>query len=277
MIDLHTHSFFSDGTLSPEELIAEAQKAGLTAIALTDHDTTAGLVRFMRAAEAVGFHAVPGVEISAEFPAGTLHLLGYFVRFDDSSLEESLSWIRDGRQKRNREILRKLNDMGISLTWDEVAQYAGTELVGRLHFARALVAKGIVQNKDEAFDRFLGKGKPAYAERPRFTPERSVALIRAAGGVAVLAHPFTLGLDLPALREFVRQLTACGLAGLEVYYPEHSPRLQEEYLRLAREFDLVPTGGTDFHGGATPDLRLGVGFGDLNVPEETLDRLAARI
>jgi predicted metal-dependent phosphoesterase TrpH len=276
MIDLHSHSIFSDGSLTPEELIEQACAAGLSAVALTDHDTTAGLPRFLKAAEGRKVRAIAGVEISADFSPGTMHMLGYFIRPDDLPFEERLVWIREGREKRNAEILEKLNALGFKIAWEEVAQHAGADVVGRPHFAQVLLDRGIVKTKDEAFDRYLGKGKPAYAERRRFSTEDSIALIRAAGGVAVLAHPFTLGLDDAGLRALVGRLAGQGLGGIEVYYSEHSSGLQQAYSRLADEFGLVATGGSDFHGALAPDIKLGSGFGGLRVPDEVVEKLEAR-
>ncbi|MBP7830753.1 MAG: PHP domain-containing protein [Kiritimatiellae bacterium] len=276
MIDLHSHTIFSDGSLTPEELVDQACAAGLTAVALTDHDTTAGLPRFLKAAEGRPVRAIPGVEISADFSPGTMHMLGYFIRPDDAVLEERLAWIREGRDKRNAEILAKLNALGFGIEWNDVAKHAGADVVGRPHFAQVLLERGIVKTKDEAFDQYLGKGRAAYAERRRFSTEDSIALIRAAGGVAVLAHPFTLGLDDARLRELVQRLAGQGLGGLEVYYSEHSANLQQAYMKLAQDFGLVATGGSDFHGALAPDIKLGSGFGGLRVPDEVVEKLEAR-
>lgn len=275
MIDLHTHSIFSDGSLTPEELVDQACAGGLRAVALTDHDTTAGLPRFLKAAEGRPVRAIAGVEISADFSPGTLHMLGYFIRTEDSPLEERLVWIREGREKRNAEILTRLNALGFPIVWEEVSRHAGTDVVGRPHFAQALLDRGIVKTKDEAFDRYLGKGRPAYAQRRRFSLEDSIALIRAAGGVAVLAHPSTLGLDDTELRALIGRLAERGLSGVEAYYSEHSNGLQQAYIRLANEFGLVATGGSDFHGALTPDIQLGRGFGGLCVPDEVVEQLEA--
>lgn len=276
MIDLHAHSIFSDGSLTPEQLVDLACAAGLTAVALTDHDTTAGLPRFLAAAAGRPVRAVPGVEISADFSPGAMHMLGYFIQPGHSAFDEKLAWIREGRDQRNAEILGKLNAMGFGIAWDEVARHAGADVVGRPHFAQVLLERGIVKTKDEAFDLYLGKGKPAYAERRRFSTEDSIALIRAAGGVAVLAHPFTLGLDDAGLRALLGRLAAEGLGGIEVYYSEHSANLQQAYSRLAEEFGLVATGGSDFHGALAPDIKLGSGFGGLRVPDEVVEKLEAR-
>ena len=276
MIDLHTHTIFSDGSLTPEELVEQACSIGLSAVALTDHDTTAGVPRFLAAAHGRPVRAIPGVEISADFSPGAMHMLGYFIRPDDAALAERLRWIREGRDLRNAEILRKLNALGLTLEWDEVAKHAGADVVGRPHFAQAMIERKYVGDKNEAFDRYLGKGKAAYAERKRFTPEDSIGLIRAAGGVAVLAHPFTLGLDEAGLRALVGQLAEQGLGGIEVYYSEHSANLQQAYMKLAGEFNLVATGGSDFHGALAPDIKLGSGFGGLRVPDEVVGKLEAR-
>ncbi len=276
MIDLHTHSIFSDGSLTPEELIRDANAAGLKAIALTDHDTTAGAPRLLAAAEGTPVRGIPGVEISADFKGGTMHMLGYFIRHDDAELSGRLQWLREGREARNEEILAKLNKLGLAVTWDEVKSYAGDEVVGRPHFAQAMLAHKYVSSKDEAFDRYLGKGKPAYAERRRLSPEDSIRLIRNAGGVPVLAHPFTLNQSTPALRTLVLQLKEQGLQGMEVYYSEHTPDMVSLFLSMTRDCGLVATGGSDFHGAMAPDIKLGRGFGSLNIPDEIVSRLEER-
>lgn len=276
MIDLHCHSTFSDGSLTPEDLIQEAKRGGITGLALTDHDTTAGVPRFIEAASAVGIRPVAGVEISADSKGGTMHMLGYLIDPAATLLNERLQWMRDGRETRNAEILKKLQALGFSITWDEVASYAGEDVVGRPHFAQALLAKGYVTDKNQAFDKYLGKGKAAYVDRCRLTAEDAVELIRSAGGVSVLAHPFTLNLGTEALDQLLGELRAKGLGGVETYYSEHTREMVESYLKLAVKHDLVPTGGSDFHGALTPDIKLGRGFGSLKVPEDTIDRLETR-
>lgn len=277
MIDLHVHSTFSDGTLTPEELIDEAARIGLKALALTDHDSTAGVGRLLAAAQGKAVQAIPGVEISADVKGGTMHMLGYFIEHDRASLNDHLKWLREGRDDRNREILHKLQKLGFHLTWEEVASYAGEDVVGRPHFAQALQAHGYVSNKDEAFDRYLGKGKPAYAERRRLLPDASIQLIREARGVPVLAHPFTLNLASQDLMKLIARLREEGLEGVEVFYPEHTPDMQNLYLKMAKELDLVVTGGSDFHGALAPDIQLGRGFGNLKVPDDVVEKLQTRI
>ena len=276
MIDLHCHSTFSDGSLTPEQLIDEAAKIGLAALALTDHDTTAGLPRFLAAAANTAVRAVPGVELSVDCSPGVMHMLGYWMDVANPELVRQMAWIRDGREMRNRTMLEKLNALGFAMTWDEVQGFAGEDIVGRPHFAQVMLQKGYAKDKNEAFDKWLGDGKPGYADRPRLTAETAVALIRQAGGVAVLAHPFSLRIGKDAMASLFIELAAAGLAGVECYYSEHSADLTKEYLAMARQANLVPTGGSDFHGEVSPGIHLGTGFGGLNVPDEVLAQLEAR-
>jgi predicted metal-dependent phosphoesterase TrpH len=276
VIDLHIHSTFSDGSMTPEEIAQEARRVGLTAIALTDHDGMNGVGRFLAACEKQGIRGVPGVEISVEFKAGTLHMLGYFVDPAAATLENALVQIRGGRADRNVLILRKLNELGYPLKWEDVAKHADTDVVGRPHFARALIEGGYARNKQDVFDRLLAKGKPAYVDRFRLTIEESIALIRGAGGVAVLAHPFHTGFHKKGLRTLVADLAGKGLGGIEAYYPEHTPSQRQFCVALADEFGLAVTGGSDFHGAANPVLKLGSGFGDLAIPDDLVDKLHAR-
>ncbi len=275
MIDLHVHSTFSDGSLTPAQLVDLALKQGVTALALTDHDTTDGLAPLLREAGR-GVELIGGVEISLEVGKGTLHLLAYFMDPANPAFASALAQIRGGRESRNERILARLNELGLELAWADVAKFASEGVVGRPHFAAALIEKGYVADKDEAFNRYLAKGRPGYLDRFRLPVTEAVATIRGAGGVAVLAHPSTLGLGRAALRDFVQTLQATGLSGIEVYYPEHNLDQTAEYLRLTKTFDLVPTGGSDFHGSLNPAIRLGSGFGGLNVPDWIVERLKER-
>ena len=276
MIDLHTHSTFSDGSLTPTELIEAAAAAKLTALALTDHDTTAGLPRFLAAAaQHGGIRGITGVELSAEHHPGAMHILGYFFDLHHAGLQEQLGNLRAGRNERNRKILEKLCALGLELTWDEVHALAGGDVVGRPHFARAMIARGHVTDKDEAFQKFLARGRPAYAECFRLSPADSFQMIRAAGGVPVLAHPCSLKLGQKQLRALLMELKEQGLAGVEVYHSEHNPSQTKLYHRLATDLGLAATGGSDFHGALMPDIKLGRGFGRLRVPDELLPPLEA--
>lgn len=276
MIDLHVHSTFSDGSLTPTQVAERGRDLGLKVVALTDHDTTGGLAEFLAAARACGIEGIPGVEISVDTKKGTLHMLGYFLDSGNAELQTALTRIREGRKIRNQGILESLNRLGFALTMDEVAAYAGEDVVGRPHFAMAMGAKGYVSSKEEAFEKYLGKGKTAYVDRYRMSSTDSVRVIRGAGGVPVLAHPFTLDLGKKALDELVDQLKAEGLQGIEVYYSEHSPEMVGEYEALAKKHGLALTGGSDFHGALNPMIELGRGFGGLNVADELVEELRRR-
>ncbi len=275
MIDLHTHSTFSDGSFTPEELVEEALFRRLKAVALTDHDSLQGLPRFLKACETAQIRGVPGIELSADYPDGTMHILGYFISQEHDGLNATLTEIRAGRIKRNVEILKNLNDLGVTLTMNEVEAYAGGDNIGRLHFAQALVARGYVKTRQEAFDYYLGKGRQGYSDRLRLTASDCLKLIRNAGGVSVLAHPFTLNLNKTAFAKKIDELVKDGLQGIEIYYPQQNQRNQRQYLALAKQYGLVVTGGTDFHGAPMPDIKLGIGFGDTKIPETVLEQLDA--
>lgn len=276
MIDLHSHSTFSDGSFTPRELAKHAKDLGLNALALTDHDTTAGLDQFMSACSEFGIKGVPGVEISVDVRSGTMHVLGYFLDKKDEKLEQILTRIRSGREDRNKQILAKLNALGLKLSFEEVSAFATEDVIGRPHFALAMVKKGYVSTKEAAFELYLGKGKPAYAERYRLSASDSIAAIVNAGGVPVLAHPFTLDLNRETLRSFVKDMKDKGLQGIEVYYSEHNGEQQREYESLASEFDMVATGGSDFHGQMNPRVELGRGFGNLKINNHILEDLEKR-
>lgn len=265
------HSIFSDGSKTPEELVAEGTTTGLKAIALTDHDTVGGVPRFLAAAESAGIPALSGVEVSAEIDSGTLHVLGYGVDHRNRTLIDHLRWIREGRDDRNREILHKLNRLGLRLTMDDVIRHAGADVIGRPHFAQAMISKGYVRDKREAFDRYLSKGKPAYAERRRLEASATMELIRIAGGLPVVAHPFTLRRSQKELRPLLAQFKSYGLAGIEVYYSEHTSEMQRTFAGLAEELGLLATGGSDYHGAMSPGIRMGYGSGGLNVPDRVWD------
>lgn len=276
MIDLHVHSTFSDGSLTPAELVSKAVELELTAVALTDHDCTDGLPSFLGACEGTGVRGVPGVEMSADVDTGTMHMLAYYMDTENPELVSALEHVRDGRRIRNEKILNRLNEQGLSLTWEEVSDHAGEEVVGRPHFAMAMTKKGYVRTKQQAFDQYLAKGKVAYVDRFRLTAAESVRIVRNAGGVPVLAHPFTLQLDARQLHSCVGELAGLGLEGIEGYYSEYTPAQQEEYLELARDHGLVVVGGSDFHGDLNPAIKLGSGFGKLRIPDNLLGDLLAR-
>jgi predicted metal-dependent phosphoesterase TrpH len=277
LIDLHTHTTASDGSLSPGELVALAARAGLKAVAVTDHDTIDGLDEALAAGSEAGIEVVPGVEISVQGgPTGSMHMLGLLLDHLSPGLVESLARLQLARAERNPKIVQRFNEMGIPMTMEEVAAHAGGELVGRPHFARVLLERGIVRDRGEAFARYLGAGAPAYVAKHRFSPAEGMAMIRAAGGVPVLAHPGMLKLATGDLEKLVRELMRDGLEGIEALYSEHDQAQRNWLTSLAARLGLVISGGTDFHGQAKPDLRLGLGWGDLRVPPGVLAGLKQR-
>ena len=277
MLDLHIHSTFSDGSETPEALVELGALAGLRAMALTDHDNLRGARVFLQACGQRRITGFSGVEISAEVPSGTLHLLGYGIDPAHAGLLENLDRVLDGREARNRQILLKLNELGFPLTWEEVRALAGDDVVGRPHFACALLRRGLVADIKDAFDKYLAKGKPAYVNRFRLSPAEGIRLIRAAGGLPAIAHPFTWQQDPAALEPALAKLQQLGLGGIEAYYPEHDNERTIACLRLARKLGLVVTGGTDYHGAAKPNLRLGTASGQFCVPDELLSPLLRAI
>jgi predicted metal-dependent phosphoesterase TrpH len=275
MIDLHTHSTASDGKLTPAELIRYAKRTGIEVIALTDHDTLSGLEEAAAEASRIGIEFIPGVEISAVYNPGTMHILGYFIDPADPDLTETLSWLRGGRDDRNSQILDRLAELGYPLDHEDVAALAGGESMGRPHIARAMIDRGYVSTFNEAFERYLGKGALAYVDREKMTPEKAIESIIQAGGIPVLAHPQTLSLPDDELADLLDRLASLGLAGVEAYYYSHTDAETELYVNLADSFNLVITGGSDFHGAGMIDTDLGVGRGDMNVPRSIADRLTA--
>jgi len=279
LIDLHAHSTQSDGSLTPTELVRHARQLGLRAVALTDHDTIAGNDEAARAGEELGVEVVPGVEMSSHYPTGTMHILGYYLDFRDQGLCNELARLQQVRAERNQVMTRKLQALGINIEFDEVLRLAGERgQVGRPHFARVLVDKGVVGSIDEAFQRYLKQGAPAYSAKFRLPPKEAISLIRNAGGVAVLAHPFTLHLDddPEKLAALLCELKEQGLAGIEAIYSEHSPEQEGLYLGVAQRCNLAVSGGSDFHGANKEGVELGRGYGRMQVPYRLLEELKAR-
>jgi len=276
-VDLHLHSTASDGTAAPAEVAAQAAATGLAAAALTDHDTVAGVDAFLAAARDLGLTAVAGVEISANHPHGSMHLVGLFVDHRHPDLIRGLRWLQQGRAERHPRMLEKLKALGLDLTWDEVEAQAGGGQVGRPHFARAGVARGWVPSLQAAFDQYLRKGRPAYVNRTRLDPPRAIELLHRAGGLAVLAHPVTLGaFNFEALAEEITELKEVGLDAVEAWHPSLDSAWTGPLLKLARRLDLGVSGGSDFHGDNQPEVKIGFGRGTLRVPESCYQDLLRR-
>ncbi len=274
MIDLHIHTTASDGSMTPAEVVHLARSQGLQAIAITDHDTIAGNSQALETGRRLDFEVIPGVEISADAPFGSLHIVGLFIDPEDDSLESVLKDLRDYREQRNRKMIRRLEELGLPLTVEELAREAGGDLIGRPHFAALMVKKGYVKDYREAFDKYLKAGGKAYLDKKRLPADKAIALIRRAGGTAILAHPFTLRQkDADHFEENLRYLIDRGMQGIEVYYSEHSKGDEALFSDIARRYNLLISGGSDFHGEAKPDIQLGRGFGSMRIPYEVLEGL----
>lgn len=275
MIDLHTHSRFSDGSATPTEVIDLAAEAGCKAIALTDHDGLAGLTEAENRAKVAGIDFVRGCEVSASFQPGSLHLLCYFVPAE-GALPKKLADLRAERERRNEKLLDLLEGLGFTITREEVELEAGSDVIGRPHFAAVLVRRGVVASVEEAFQRFLAKGAPAYVEREHVEPTEILEVAGQSGALVSIAHPMTLGLEPRELDRLLDDFASSGVDGMECYYSSYDEDLKRELAAMARRHRLVPTGGSDFHGTFKPGLHVGTGRGDLCVPDEVLDELRAR-
>ena len=278
-IDLHIHTTASDGTFTPAQVVSHAHRLKLKAIAITDHDTVAGSKEALLSGIPPSLEFLTGVEISATPPSfypgsGSFHLLGYSIRLDDPQLNRTLEKLQQARKNRNPAIINRLNELGISITLDEVRREAGEGQLGRPHIAQFMVKKRAVASIDEAFDRFLGTGKPAYVDKQRVECFKAIEIILAAGGVPVLAHPGLLDYKTDnQLDELIGELKKAGIQGVEVYYSGHTPDQTRRYAELAKRHDLLMTGGSDFHGAIQPEIEMGSGQGDLIVPYELFEKL----
>jgi len=276
VIDLHSHSTCSDGSETPARVVELAAAAGCRAVALTDHDGLAGIAEARARAESLGIEFVPGCEVSCAFSPGAMHVLAYFVDAGEGPMQDELARLREERATRNERLVRRLEDLGLPVSFEQVRAVAGSSVVGRPHFAAVLVANGAAASIQDAFDRLLAKGAPGYVPKARIDFASFIATARGSGAVVALAHPFSLGLDRAGLEGVVAELAEAGLAGLECYYSRYSPEERAELAELAKRYDLVATGGSDYHGKFKPDIAVGVGTGDLEVPDSALGELLAR-
>lgn len=274
MIDLHVHSTASDGSETPSAVVRSAAAAGLTAIALTDHDTQSGIAEARAEASQSGLELIGGTELSLEWAQGAMHLVVLFLEPGPGPLQNRLAALRTGRSERNDRIIDRLGELGLPVSGAEILDLAAGESVGRPHIAAVMVNRGYVASIADAFDRYLGRGMPAYMARPRLSPEEAIALARQSQAVPILAHPHTLGLNTSEeVTTTLRRLSSAGLIGIECYYPLYSPFEREGYAALAQRFGLKPSGGSDYHGTYKPDVELGIGRGNLAVADELLDPL----
>ncbi|MFV1961005.1 MAG: PHP domain-containing protein [Acidimicrobiia bacterium] len=273
-VDLHSHSIASDGSDKPTRLVELALEKGLTALALTDHDTQAGVADARSAGTGTGLELIPGTELSLEYDAGGMHLVVLWLEPGPGPLQDRLGELQGGREQRNERIVKILTDSGMPIDISEIHEEAGGGSVGRPHIAAVMVSKGYVPDLGAAFEEWLGTGKPAYVGRPRLNPEEGIALARQSGAVPVLAHPHTLGISRASdMADMLNRLREAGLVGLEAIYSSYHRHEREGYADLARRFGLIPSGGSDYHGTYKEGLEVGTGYGDLVVPDSTVDEL----
>ena len=249
-VDLHLHSTFSDGRLTPTQLVDLVAERGLRIVALTDHDSTEGLAEAFEAAERhPDLTIIPGIELSTDIPGNEIHMLGYFIDYVDPGFQQTLADFREGRLDRGLRMVENLEKLGVKIAWERVLELSDGGAVGRPHIAQAMLEEGYIAHPQEAFDRYIGRNGPAYAERAKMTPEDAVRMTLDVGGLPVLAHPARYVENpegqLPGLKE-------AGLVGMEVYYKDYTPEEVDVLLGLCRKYDLIPTGGSDYHALGTP-------------------------
>lgn len=281
-IDLHVHSTASDGTMTPSEVVDHAIEVGLSAFALTDHDTISGIAEAKQRAawQTAHGHAIEvysGVEISAAYQTKEIHILGLCIEETNEILERTLTAAKESRVCRNEKMIEKFQAIGIPLTLQELIEEAPDSVLTRGHFARALVKRGIIGSIQEAFEKYIGDTEPCYVPREYMAPEHAIHLIKKAGGVPVLAHPLRYHLSHDELYTMTEHLTALGIQGIEVYYSSNRGLDEADVKALANHFGLIATGGSDFHGSIKPAIELGSGKGNLKIPYSVLENvLAAR-
>lgn len=277
LIDLHVHSDASDGTLTPSQLAALAAAKKLTAFALTDHDTVDGIAEAVAAAEGTGVEVVPGTELSCLYRGKEIHILGLFLHYTDERLLQALERQRKSRDLRNEEIIRLLTGDGMPVTREELQAGQPDTVITRAHFARVLLEKGYVSSTEQAFTRYLGHGKKYCPPKAAFTPEAAISLIRGAGGFAAVAHPVQYKLGFKETEAMIVEFMRYGLEGIEVFYSSHREFESRKLREICLAHDLLPTGGSDFHGSNKPDIGLGCGRGGLKVSSLLLEDIKKRM
>lgn len=265
-IDLHLHSTASDGVLTPEEIVDKAIGLTISAIALTDHDSVEGVAAAVKEGKKKGIEVIPAVELSSGLDGQDIHFLGYFIDYKDRKFNELLIRLRNLRTERAAKMVTLLQEQRVDIPFEEVLEVAGNGSVGRAHVAKAMVKKGYIDTIEEAFERFIGRNAPCYVEKYFYTPKDVIATIRKIGGIAVLAHPALSNVD-----RLIPQFIEYGIQGIEVFHGEHTTEQSEHYLHLAKMYNLIPTGGSDFHG--LKNTKRGREMGAVKVPDEFLDQL----
>ena len=272
-IDLHTHSCASDGSLTPSEVMQAAKDAGLTAVALTDHDTIAGVREAMQAAEQLNIECIPGIELSAFYKNLEVHIVGLFLNIDDPQLNKRLEDFRQIRENRNLRMIQKMQEADVDITMEKLREAEGDAVITRANIARYLLHIGYIQSINEAFDKYLSPGMPFFVQKTGVTPKDAIQAICDNGGVAILAHPLTYKFTRQELKTCLEELKSYGLQGMETYYSTFSEADHRDMKRLADSYDLLYSGGSDFHGNVKPHIRIGSGMGKLVIPYDVLDTL----
>lgn len=270
-IDLHVHSSASDGSFTPEEVVKLAKNAGLAAFALTDHDTVDGIEQALHHANQIGdINVIPGTELSCYYGNREIHIVGLFVNHKDETFLSELQKLKDAREARNERMVQNFTDAGIQLTIEELKHGNPNSVITRAHFARVLTEKGYCKDKNEAFEKYLGIGCPFYLPKPKVTPEHVLKLITDAGGTAILAHPYSYKLSKSEVETLLDYLIPLGLSGMECYYSTYDNGQVQELRSMALAKNLLVSGGSDFHGVVKPDISIGIGRGNLRIPEKLL-------
>lgn len=275
-IDLHTHSWFSDGTKSPTELVQLASRSKVSALAITDHDTMDGVAEAMEAGGKYNVEVVPGLEVSVVHEKKALHILGYYMDVADPVLAAALTVLQEARDNRNGKIIHKLQDLGIAATNEDLKKISGCGQTGRPHIAKLLMNHGLVRSMSQAFNEYLTKGAKAYVSRFAYSAAEAIALITGAGGIAVLAHPVQVDKRLSILTTLLPVLKGYGLGGIETYYPTQSKKMRKRIRKFAEDNNLILTGGSDYHGDIRPGTRLAGGH-NVYVPPSLLEIMKTRL
>lgn len=275
-IDLHVHSNVSDGTMTPTEVVKLAKESGLSAMALTDHDTVDGIREAVEAGKKYGVEIIPGIEISAEYKGGDLHILGLDIDYKNEAFKKKVAVCRDSRDNRNLKMIKKLNEQGFPVTWDIMLERFGANSITRAHFAKYLIDEGYVADKDEAFKKYLNPGCPCYVSREKVSPKEAIGMILEAGGHPVLAHPLLYKMNLEKIESVIVMLKGFGLQGIEALYSLNRPEDDVALQKIAKRHDLYITGGSDFHGAIKPDISIGTGKGNLRITKDMCPMLFAR-
>lgn len=275
-IDLHVHSDKSDGSLSPSDLVSYAIKQGVSAFALTDHDTVDGIDEAIAVSKGTSVTVIPGIELSTAYEGKDIHIVGLFIDKEQPAFRERIGRFANARINRNLEMCDKLTEYGMPITYDELTAAFPDAVITRAHYARLMMQKGYVKSLKEAFERYIGDYGPCFIPRKKITPDEGVRFILSANGLPVLAHPMQYGMGDTRLQQLIDSLKEAGLVAMEAIYCTHTLSEEAKLCKLAKDNGLLISGGSDFHGKAKPGLELGTGYGRLHVPQEVLDQLIAK-